>query len=73
MEATRDAFFKPEKLSANDKAQRTDSAAREILDAEVLAREKKTEALRALRLAREEALAAAAPAAKPARKTRSRA
>lgn len=73
MEATRETFFKPEKLSATDKANRTDSAARQILDAETLAREKKTEALRALRLAREATAATETATAKPARKTRSRA
>ncbi len=73
MDATRESFFKPEKLSATDKANRTDSAARQILDAETRAREKKTEALRALRLAQERALAAEPPKEKPARKTKSRA
>lgn len=65
MDVTKDTFFKPEKLSAADKADRTDSTARQILAGEAMAREKKTEALRALRLAQQEANEAAAATAAP--------
>lgn len=49
MTATKDAFFKPTKMSAASKAAQTDATARQILEAEVSAREKKTAKLRALR------------------------
>jgi hypothetical protein len=52
MTATKDQFFKPTKLSADAKAKNTNSVVRDILDSEAIAREKKTENLRALRLAR---------------------
>ncbi|KAA1184613.1 hypothetical protein FP026_04350 [Rhizobium tropici] len=51
MTATKDVFFKPAKISAQAKADLTTSAARNILAAEEAARHKKTEKLRALRLA----------------------
>lgn len=51
MVATKDAFFKPKKMSAQEKAEQTDATARDILAAEAQAREKKTETLRALRMA----------------------
>ncbi|TWF54209.1 hypothetical protein [Neorhizobium alkalisoli] len=51
MTATKDEFFKPAKLSAQAKADQTNSVVRDILAAEVDAREKKTEKLRALRMA----------------------
>lgn len=54
MTATKDEFFKPEKLSAQAKADQTNAVVRDILDAETTAREKKTERLRALRLAQAE-------------------
>lgn len=41
---------RPTKISAEAKAERTNSAARDILAAEVNARERKTEKLRAMRL-----------------------
>lgn len=50
MTATKDQFFKPAKMSAQAKSEQTNSVVRDILDAEVIAREKKTEKLRALRL-----------------------
>lgn len=62
MTATKDQFFKPAKLSAQAKADQTNSVVRDILDAEVNAREKKTEKLRALRMAQ--------PVAEPAPKKR---
>lgn len=53
MTATKDQFFKPAKMSAQAKSEQTNSVVREILDAEVTARDKKTEKLRALRLAQQ--------------------
>lgn len=54
MTATKDEFFKPAKMSAQAKAEQTNSVVRDILDAETNAREKKTEKLKALRLAQPE-------------------
>jgi hypothetical protein len=68
MVATKEKFFSPTKLSAQQKAATTHDAAMQIIDAEVTAREKKTERLRQLRLEQE----AAAPAAEPAPKGRKR-
>ena len=59
MVATKDKFFSPTKLNAQQKAATTHDAAMQIIDAEVIAREKKTERLR---LARLEMEAAAVPA-----------
>ncbi len=53
MTATKDKFFKPEKVNARDKAAATDHTARAIIEAEANARENKTEKLKALRLLRE--------------------
>jgi hypothetical protein len=53
---------RPTKLSAEAKAERTNTIARDILAAEVNARERKTERLRALRMAQ--------PAPEPAPKKR---
>lgn len=44
---------RPTKISSEAKAERTNSIARDILAAEVNARERKTEKLRAMRLAQE--------------------
>ncbi|CAK7255773.1 MULTISPECIES: hypothetical protein [unclassified Shinella] len=55
MTATRKQFPKPTKASAEKKAAETNSIARRIVDQEAAAREKKTEKLRALRLAKEAA------------------
>jgi hypothetical protein len=52
MTATKEKFFNPAKLSAQDKAAATDQTARAIIAAEMSAREKKTEKLRMLRLQR---------------------
>ncbi len=60
MTVTKDEFFKPAKLSADAKVKQTNAVVREILVSEAAARDKKTENLRALRLARE-AEAASAP------------
>nr|CAD6616285.1 hypothetical protein RTCK_03060 [Rhizobium sp. TCK] len=51
MTATTEEFFKPAKLSAQAKAEQTNSVVRDILAAETAARESKTEKLKALRLA----------------------
>ena len=51
MSAKKDRFFKPSRTSAESKLAQTDAAARDIVDAEATVREKKTERLRALRLA----------------------
>ncbi|HEV7318963.1 MAG TPA: hypothetical protein VGO04_10180 [Ensifer sp.] len=64
------AAFKPGKTSASEKAAATDHTARAIVAAEKVARDKKTEKLKAMRLER----AAAEPAAevvpsKPSRKS----
>lgn len=53
MVATKDKFFSPTKLNAQQKAATTHDAAMQIIDAEVAAREKKTERLRQLRLQQE--------------------
>lgn len=55
MTATKDNLFKPTKLSTEVKAQNTNAAVQDILAAETAAREKKTEKLRALRLAQPQA------------------
>lgn len=47
-----DVTIAPVKLSPRDRAEATDRAAREIIDTEAMAREKKTEKLRAMRLAK---------------------
>jgi len=51
MTATKEEIFKPAKMSAQAKAEQTNSVVRDILSAEAIAREKKTEKLKALRLA----------------------
>ncbi|MFD1745939.1 hypothetical protein ACFSE1_10750 [Rhizobium helianthi] len=47
-----DVTIAPAKLSPRDRAEATNRAAREIIDSEATAREKKTEKLRAMRLAK---------------------
>ena len=66
--ATKDTLFKA--LSPGEKARNTDNAARTIIDAEAVAREKKTARLRELRLA-QEALTPP-PEAAPAKKARAK-
>jgi len=66
MAATKEVFFKPGKLSAQDKASLTDSAAKQIINAEADQRARKTERLRQLREAQEAAVFAADPV--PAKK-----
>ncbi|AYG62338.1 hypothetical protein QD460_31465 [Rhizobium jaguaris] len=53
MTKTKDNLFKPEKLSAQAKSEQTTSIAKDILANEASARQKKTDRLRALRLAQE--------------------
>lgn len=55
MAATKEKFFKQGRQTLQDKASATDTAAKQITAAETADREKKTEKLRALRLARPEA------------------
>ena len=54
MTQTTEELSKPVKMSAQEKAEHTNAVVRDILDAETAAREKKTEKLRALRLAKME-------------------
>lgn len=61
MAATKEAFFKPGKLSAQDKASLTDSAAKQIINAEADQRARKTERLRQLREAQEATVIVDAP------------
>ncbi|MGG6892701.1 MULTISPECIES: hypothetical protein [Rhizobium] len=67
MTKTKDNLFKPEKLSALAKSEQTTSIARDILADEASARQKKTDRLRALRLAQE---TEPAPAPKAKRKSK---
>ncbi|MCD2172757.1 hypothetical protein [Rhizobium sp. C4] len=53
MTATKDAFFKPAKMSAQDKASAIDHMARQIISKEAAQRVLKTERLRKLREAQE--------------------
>lgn len=53
MTKTKDNLFNPEKLSAQAKSEQTTSIAEEILANEASARQKKTDRLRALRLAQD--------------------
>ncbi|MCX8999609.1 hypothetical protein NOF55_21110 [Rhizobiaceae bacterium BDR2-2] len=55
MTITKEAFFKPGRTSAQDKASTTDRAAKEIITAEALQRARKTQRLRELREAQETA------------------
>lgn len=73
MTPTKKDIFKPERLSAADKAAATDHTARGIVAAEKLAREKKTEKLKAQRLLQEADAEPVAPAPKrqAARKSKS--
>ena len=72
MTMTKEAFFKPGKLSASDKASAIDHAARHIVAKENAQRDKKTERLRLLRETRDaqQADAAPEPIKKPARARR---
>lgn len=68
MTKTKDNLFKAEKLSAQTKSEQTTSIAKDILADEASARQKKTDRLRALRLAQEPAPAPAPKAKKKDRK-----
>ncbi|MGY5803085.1 hypothetical protein [Rhizobium hainanense] len=68
MTKTKDNLFKPEKLSAQAKSEQTTSIAKDILANETSARQKKTERLRALRLAQEAELGPAPKATKKGKK-----
>jgi len=70
MTEPKEAVFKPEKLSSQDKASMTDKAARQIITAESDQRARKTERLRQLREAQEAAIAATPhpPAKRPSGK-----
>jgi hypothetical protein len=61
MAATKEAFFKPGKLSAQDKASLTDNVAKQIINAEADQRARKTERLRQLREAQEATIIADVP------------
>jgi hypothetical protein len=64
MTATKEAFFKPGKLSSIEKAELTDHTARAIIAQEANARESKTEKLRLLRIQREAETAVVEPVKK---------
>lgn len=68
MTATRQQFFKPTKATAATKAAETNSVAKGIIEQEAAAREKKTEKLRALRLAQDAETVQPDPAPKRKRK-----
>ncbi|NWJ22836.1 hypothetical protein [Rhizobium sp. RM] len=53
MTITKEAFFKPDKAPAQDKASITDSAAKQIIAVEAAQRAQKTERLRLLREAQQ--------------------
>jgi hypothetical protein len=53
MDATKDKFFKADKINSQQKAAQTDATAKGIISAEATRRENKTQKLRALRLERE--------------------
>jgi len=61
MAASKEAFFKPGKLSAQDRASLTDNAAKQIINAEADQRARKTERLRQLREAQEATIIADVP------------
>ena len=69
MTPTKGEFFKPIKVSPQDKAAATDNTARAIIAAETEAREKKTEKLKNLRL--KQAADAEPETAAPSKKRRS--
>ncbi|MDK4702303.1 MULTISPECIES: hypothetical protein [unclassified Rhizobium] len=68
MTKSKDNLFKPEKPSAQAKAEQTTSIAKGIVADEASARQKKTDRLRALRLAQEAELAPAPKAKKKSKK-----
>jgi hypothetical protein len=68
-EPTKDAFFSPTKMNALQKAESTHLAAMAIIDAESVARDKKTERLRQARMERE----ALGPAEEPTKRRKGKA
>jgi hypothetical protein len=72
MAASKDKFFDPAKMKSKDKAAVTDDTARAIIAAEATARDKKTEKLRALRMAQDAEAPAEPVKAKRTRKTATR-
>ena len=71
MTITKEAFFKPDKMSPRDKAAAIDQAARQIIASETAQRDRKTARLRKLREAQE--ADAAPPARRKSRASASRA
>lgn len=71
MTVTKETFFNPVKLSAQEKAAATDHTARTIIAAEATEREKKTARLRALRMQQEPVVADPKPARKARKRTTS--
>ncbi|RST88072.1 hypothetical protein EJC49_02525 [Aquibium carbonis] len=65
---TKDKLFKSTEAGRNSKSDNTTNASRAIIDAEVSAREKKTERLRKLRLEQEAQAEIAGEAAEPVKK-----
>ncbi|PZU18199.1 MAG: hypothetical protein DI589_25115 [Shinella sp.] len=65
MSITKEQFFKPGKVSAQDKASTTNQAARDILAKEASDRERKTDRLRQLRLEQQATIATPDTAKKP--------
>lgn len=70
MSITKEQFFKPGKLSAQDKASTTNQAARDILAKEASDRERKTDRLRQLRLEQQGTIATPDVAKKPRKAAR---
>jgi hypothetical protein len=68
MTATKDAPSTPAKLTSQQKTALTDETAKRIIDEEQLAREKKTERLRQMRLEQDEHPPVATPPAKRTKK-----
>ncbi len=73
MTVTKDEFFKPGKLTPQQKASATNEAVSQILAAETAQRLKKTERLREARLAREAETVIVTPAAPAKKKAKARA
>lgn len=71
--ATTTETTKPERISPRDRAAATDDAAWAIINAEAAERERKTEALRALRLQREAKQPSEEKESKPVRRRAARA
>jgi hypothetical protein len=69
---TTETTSKPERISPRDRAAATDNAAWAIINAEAQERERKTEALRALRLQREEQQTSEKQTSKPVRRRATR-